>query len=77
MLVLSRYTGESIIIDNKIRLTVMSFRGHGGRIKVRLGFEAEDDVKIHREEVQRVIDRQNGTPPTAWENKGSAGESAC
>lgn len=47
MLVLSRKCGETIVIDDRIRVTVEAIEG--GR--VRLSFEAPDDVKIDREEI--------------------------
>jgi carbon storage regulator len=47
MLVLTRRVGEEILIDNQIRVTVLS--SHGGRI--RLGIEAPAHMRIHRTEV--------------------------
>jgi carbon storage regulator len=47
MLVLSRKTNESILIDGGIRITVLGIRGS----QVRLGLEAPDEVGIHREEL--------------------------
>lgn len=48
MLVLSRKTGESIQIGSDIRVIVVSVSN--GRVK--LGFEAPDDVRILRSEVK-------------------------
>jgi carbon storage regulator len=53
MLVLSRKKNESIVIDDKIVLTVVEIRGD----KVRLGIEAPRDVPIHRSEVYEAIRR--------------------
>jgi carbon storage regulator len=53
MLVLSRHADEAIIVDGHIRIVVVSIRGD----KVRLGIEAPPDMPVHREEVQRAIDR--------------------
>jgi carbon storage regulator len=47
MLVLSRKPNESIVIDDKIRVTVVSIRGN----QVRLGFEAPPSVGIVRTEL--------------------------
>jgi len=47
MLVLSRKRDQKIIINNNIVITVIEIRGD----KVRLGFEAPQDVKILREEL--------------------------
>jgi len=47
MLVLSRARNERIRIGDNIIITVVDVHGD----KVRLGFSAPPDVKIHREEV--------------------------
>ncbi len=51
MLVLSRQKEESVMIGDEIRVKIVDIRGD----KVRLGFEAPDNVKIHREEVYLLI----------------------
>lgn len=51
MLVLSRYAGESIVINNDITVTVVEIRGE----KVRLGVVAPRDTPVHREEVYEAI----------------------
>lgn len=47
MLVLTRRIGEDIIIDNNIRVTVVSIDGG----KVRLGIAAPPEVRVDRQEV--------------------------
>jgi carbon storage regulator len=47
MLVLSRKTDESIIIDRRITITVLEVRGD----KIRLGIDAPKDVPVLREEL--------------------------
>lgn len=47
MLVLSRKVGETIFINDSIRVTVLAIRAN----QVRLGFSAPDDVAIYREEL--------------------------
>lgn len=54
MLVLSRKLGESLLIGETIRVTVVDIRGD----KVRLGIEAPTEIAVHRQEVQEAIDRQ-------------------
>jgi len=51
MLVLSRKKNESIVIDDRIVITVIEIRGD----KVRLGIEAPRDVAIHRHEVYEAL----------------------
>lgn len=51
MLVLSRRLRQSVVIDGKIRVTVVK-TGTGA---VRLGIEAPDNVSVHREEIQHRI----------------------
>lgn len=47
MLVLSRKLGETVVIGEHIRVTVVAVQGN----QVRLGFSAPDDVRIFREEL--------------------------
>ena len=59
MLILTRKQGESIIINNNIRVYVHEVIN--GRVS--LGVEAPRDVPVHREEIQEAINK--GIPPTA------------
>jgi len=52
MLIPTRKQNESIIIDDDIKVTVISDR-HG---QVKLGIEAPEDVKVWREEIYERID---------------------
>jgi carbon storage regulator len=47
MLVLSRKTGERVVVDRKIEISVVEIKGN----KVRLAFQAPDDVHICRKEI--------------------------
>lgn len=52
MLVLTRKTGESLIIgDGNITITILSQNNN----HVRLGIEAPKNVSVHREEVYKRI----------------------
>ena len=55
MLVLTRKLGESIAIDDHIRIVVVQIKGK----QVRLGIDAPKETKIHREEVYDAIKTQN------------------
>lgn len=55
MLVLTRKLGESIAIDDHIKIVVVQIKGK----QVRLGIKAPKETKIHREEVYKAIQEQN------------------
>ena len=47
MLVLSRHENEAIVIDGRIKITVLEIRGN----QIRLGIEAPKDVSVWRGEL--------------------------
>lgn len=47
MLILTRRPGETLMIGEDIKVTVLGFKGN----QVRLGIEAPNDVSVHREEI--------------------------
>jgi len=53
MLVLSRKTGERVVIGKDIRVTVLEVRGD----RVKLGFECPTEVPVHRKEIWERIAR--------------------
>ncbi|NOY13731.1 MAG: carbon storage regulator CsrA [Deltaproteobacteria bacterium] len=55
MLVLTRKTGEGIIIGDDIRITVVELKGGG----VRIGIDAPKEMKVHRQEVYDRIKQEN------------------
>ena len=64
MLVLSRQRDESIVIGDKVVVTIVDIRGD----KVRLGIQAPGEIPVHRQEVYEAIQRENrkaGPPPPA------------
>lgn len=69
MLVLSRKTNESIIINHNIKIVVLEIQGN----KVRLGFEAPQDVTIVRRELEAKT-RQD--QPVTWNVLPSSGAMA-
>ncbi|MFZ3453288.1 carbon storage regulator CsrA [Arthrobacter sp. 7Tela_A1] len=55
MLVLTRKSGEQILIGDDIVITVLDSRGDG----VRIGIDAPRGVKIQRHEVVRAVEEAN------------------
>ncbi len=62
MLVLTRKTGEGIIIGDDIKITVVELKGGG----VRIGIDAPREMKIHRQEVFDRIKQEN-KEATQWD----------
>ena len=61
MLVLSRRMGESLIIADNVRLTVLGVSGG----QVRLGIEAPRDISVHREEIYLKIQAERDASDAA------------
>ena len=63
MLVVTRKAGESIVIGDKIRITVVALEGD----RVRIGVEAPKEVTILRQELWEAVCQENraaaGTGP--------------
>ena len=58
MLVLSRQRDESIMIGEKVVVTIVDIRGD----KVRLGIEAPAEIPVHRQEIYDAIKRDGRNP---------------
>jgi len=56
MLILTRRTGESLIIGDDTEVTVLSVKGN----QVRIGINAPKDVPVHREEIYYRIKEEEG-----------------
>lgn len=56
MLVLARKVGQSLIIGDSIRVTVLAVQDG----QIRVGIAAPPNVKINREEVQKRLAQQQG-----------------
>jgi carbon storage regulator len=80
VLVLTRKLGESIVIGNNVRVTVLEMQGK----QIRLGIDAPPEVSVHRGEVYERIEAENRlaaeTAQTdlkvlqqAWKQKGTGG----
>ncbi len=55
MLVLTRKIGETIAIDDHIKITVVQIKGK----QVRLGIEAPKETRVYREEIYKAIREEN------------------
>jgi len=55
MLILSRKVNEQIKLGDSITITVTEICGD----KVKLGFEAPEDVDVHRQEVYDAIQKES------------------
>jgi carbon storage regulator len=74
MLVLTRGQDQSIVIDGKIRVTVLSVKGG----KIRLGISAPDDVRVDREEVHtRLVEAGFSDQPLIIIINQAAHQSIC
>jgi carbon storage regulator len=65
MLILTRRVGETLMIGDKVTVTVLGVKGN----QVRLGINAPKDVAVHREEIFQRIQREDAA-------KQGCGESA-
>lgn len=54
MLILTRRTGETLMIGSEVRLTVLTVKGN----QVRIGINAPKTVPVHREEIYERIQRE-------------------
>jgi len=63
VLVLTRRSGESVMIGDDVVITVLEVRGD----VIRLGIRAPRDIQVHREEIYRELQASNreAASPTA------------
>jgi carbon storage regulator len=60
VLILTRRTGETVMIGDNVTVTVLGVKGN----QVRLGINAPRDMRVDREEIRERINReQQGTEP--------------
>ncbi len=51
MLILTRRTGETVMVGDEVTVTVLGVKGN----QVRIGVNAPKDVSVHREEIYERI----------------------
>ncbi|MBX9703176.1 MAG: carbon storage regulator CsrA [Silvanigrellaceae bacterium] len=54
MLILTRRIGETIVLGEEVRVTVLGINGK----QIRLGFDAPKCISIHREEIYKRIQEE-------------------
>jgi carbon storage regulator len=54
MLILTRRVGESLIISDDMKVTVLGIKGN----QIRVGVSAPRDIAVHREEIYNRILRE-------------------
>ena len=55
MLILTRRVGETLVIGDNIKVTVLGVRGH----QVRLGVDAPREISVRREEIHERIKKEH------------------
>lgn len=55
MLVLSRRIGETLVVGDDVKISVLGVKGK----QVRLGISAPKTVTVHREEIYKKIKEEN------------------
>ena len=54
MLILTRRVGETLMIGDEVKITVLGVKGN----QVRIGVDAPRDVTVHREEIYDRIKKE-------------------
>ena len=62
MLLLTRRIGETIIIGDDVKITVVEV--NGGQVKI--GIDAPREISIVREEIAGKFDKQGNKKPGGW-----------
>jgi len=64
MLILTRRPGESLILGEDIKITILGVQGK----QIKIGLEVPEEVPVYREEVYLRVQEQNRLAMQATEN---------
>lgn len=70
MLVLSRRSGESIIINDNVEVKIVEIKGD----YVKVGITAPRSIPVHRKEIFEAIQRENARAAQSQANKEGVAE---
>jgi carbon storage regulator len=60
MLILTRRVGETLVIGDHVKLTVLGIKGN----QIRMGVNAPKNISVHREEVHdRIVAERQAADP--------------
>jgi carbon storage regulator len=63
MLILTRRIGETLIIGDDVKVTVLAIQGN----QVRIGVDAPKSISVHREEIYNKIEEEKiNKPDVEW-----------
>lgn len=74
MLILTRRVGETIVVGDDVKITVLGVKGN----QVRIGVNAPKSVSVHREEIFNRIQQEQGdgeAPQEQAQEDGDDGDS--
>lgn len=71
MLILTRRIGETLVIGDDVKVTVLGVNG----AQVRVGIEAPQNTSVHREEIyMRIQDKKSGSNTGEQSSKAKVDE---